>query len=138
VSTYIKGIHIKRGMFSVMWEVRYLPQAEDERGNLPGKERQALDNAIAKLEAIGPNLGYPHTSHVQQADDLRELRPRAGNSPWRALYRKVDDAFVIAAICPEAQKDSRRFQRGCDEAAKRLAELEEDEQEAEVEHEEEE
>ena len=84
-----------------------------------------MNNAVRKLEAVGPALGYPHTSAVQEADRLRELRPRAGRSPWRALYRQFGEMFVIAAICPEAVKDSRRFSSGCDDAAERLAELEE-------------
>lgn len=37
------------------------------------------------------------------ADRLRELRPRGGRSPWRALYRQVGDEFVVAAIAPEAR-----------------------------------
>ncbi|MGH3697530.1 MAG: type II toxin-antitoxin system RelE/ParE family toxin [Pseudonocardiaceae bacterium] len=54
---------------------------------MPAGERHALYNAVAKLQAIGPDLGYPHTSAVQGAYQLRELRPRAGRSPWRGLYR---------------------------------------------------
>jgi hypothetical protein len=50
-------------------------------------EKAALINAEAKLAALGPGLPYPHSSAVQGADRLRELRPRGGRSPWRALYR---------------------------------------------------
>lgn len=108
-----------------MWRVVYLPDAEREHDDLPVRERHALYNAVAKLQAIGPALGYPHTSAVQGASQLRELRPRAGRSPWRGLYRLVGDQFVIAAIGPEAQHDPRGFRRACDTAAKRLSELEE-------------
>jgi len=72
-----------------MWVVAYLPEAEQERAVLPKAERAALINADAKLGAYGPQLGYPHTSAVRDADRLRELRPRAGRSAWRALYRQV-------------------------------------------------
>jgi hypothetical protein len=108
-----------------MWEVRYLPEAEAERDKLPAAERTALYNAVRKLEAIGPTLGYPHTSDIRQAEGLRELRPRAGRSPWRAIYRQHGQVLVIAAVCPEAEQDPRGFGRGCDAAAERLAELEE-------------
>lgn len=47
-------------------------------------------------------LGFHHTSAVQGFAGLRELRPRAGRSPWRAMYQRVGDVFVIAAIGPEA------------------------------------
>jgi hypothetical protein len=107
------------------WAVVYLPDAVREREALPPRERQALYNATAKLKAIGPALGYPHTSAVQGASQLRELRPKAGRSPWRALYRPVGDRFVIAAIAPEAQHDAKGFARACAAATQRLNELEE-------------
>ncbi len=108
-----------------MWEAVYLSQAEMEREALPVSERNALYNAVAKLEAIGPTLDHPHTSAVQGAAGLRELRPRAGRSPWRALYRQVGDRFVIAAIAPEAQHHPRGFRRACRAAEARLSEVEE-------------
>ena len=108
-----------------MWEARYLPDAEQERGKLPATERAALYNAVRKLEAIGPALGYPHSSDVREAPGLRELRPRQGRSPWRALYRQYGSIFVIAAVCPEAESDPRGFRRGCTAALARLEELEE-------------
>ena len=86
----------------------YHPDAVQEREGLPARERQALYSATLKLQAIGSALGYPHTSAVQGTSGLRELRPRAGRSPWRALYRLVGQRFVIAAVAPEAQHDPRR------------------------------
>jgi Phage derived protein Gp49-like (DUF891) len=87
-----------------MWEVVYLPPAVDERAELPARDRAAVDNAVAKLEAMGPALPYPHSSNVEGWNDLRELRPQAGKSPWRPLYRKVGDRFVIAAIGPRPRR----------------------------------
>ena len=104
--------------------VVYLPDAERERDALPVTERHALYNATAKLEAVGPVLGHPHTSAVQGAPSLRELRPRAGRSPWRALYRQVGDYFVVAAIAPEARQDPPGFARACAAAVERLDKLE--------------
>ena len=96
-----------------MWVVAYLPEAEQERSALPKTERAALINADAKLGAYGPLLGYPHTSAVRGAEGLRELRPRAGRSAWRALYRQVGEVLVVAAIGPEAQSDPRGFAGRC-------------------------
>jgi mRNA-degrading endonuclease RelE of RelBE toxin-antitoxin system len=48
-----------------VWEVRYLPEAEEERKILPPGERAALYNAVRKLESLGPDLPYPHTSAVK-------------------------------------------------------------------------
>jgi len=106
--------------------VLFTDEAADERLALPANERSALLHAVEKLEAFGPQLGYPHSSAVAGATGLRELRPRAGRSPWRAFYQRVGDVFVIAAIGPEAQVDHRKFGKAARLAQERLAELEED------------
>ncbi len=104
----------------------FIDEAAMERLSLPATERNALLHAVEKLEAFGPSLGFPHSSSVQGVPGLRELRPRAGRSPWRAMYQRVGDVFVIAAIGPEAQADHRRFAKAARLAMSRLAELEED------------
>jgi hypothetical protein len=107
-----------------VWEVRYLPEASRERAGLPATERLALDHAVDKLAAYGPQLPFPHQSSVRQAKGLRELRPRSGRSPWRALYLRRADVFVVAAVGPEAKTDPRGFARAVSNA---LARLQEDE-----------
>jgi len=79
-----------------------------------------MDHAVDKLEAFGPRLPFPHQSDVRDAPGLRELRPRAGRSPWRALYTRIQDEFVIAAIGPEAQVDGRGFRRAVRNALLRI------------------
>jgi len=108
-----------------MWVVVYLPEAEQERAALSKPERAALINADLKLGAYGPLLGYPHTSAVRGAEGLRELRPRAGRSAYRALYRQVGRVFVVAAVGPEAQSDLRGFNRAVRRAQERMAKVEE-------------
>lgn len=104
-----------------MWVVVILDEAAEELQKIPAKERAAFVHVLDKLEAMGPRLGYPHSSAVQGVTgDLRELRPRAGRSPWRGLYRRVGDEFVVAAIAPEAQHDQRGFKRACRLALERL------------------
>ncbi len=83
-----------------------------------------MDHAIEKLEALGPGLPFPHSGAVKGQDDLRELRPQAGRNPWRPLYRQVGDAFVVAAIAPEARKDKRGFDKACQAAVDRLSQVE--------------
>ena len=106
------------------WSYRYLAEAIAERNALVPSEKAALINAELKLAALGPNLPFPHSSAVRGADRLRELRPRGGRSPWRALYRQVGDEFVIAAVGPEAQVDQRGFAAACRRAEARLSEME--------------
>lgn len=82
---------------------------------------EALDNALLKLRDLGEILGYPHSSQVQ-GTTLRELRPRRGNSPWRAFYRRLaDGTIIVAAIGPEAMHNRRRFDCTVDTALARLA-----------------
>jgi hypothetical protein len=56
-----------------------------------------MDTALGKLREIGPALGHPHTSNVQSARNLGEVRPRQGRSPWRGLYRQIGQVFVVGA-----------------------------------------
>lgn len=64
-----------------MWLALYLPEAKEEYEALTPRERNAIYNAVLKLQALGSELGYPYTSAVQGAPQLWELRPRAGRSP---------------------------------------------------------
>jgi hypothetical protein len=86
-------------------------------------------HAAQKLEATGPRLGHPHSSAVQgePGQGLRELRPRAGRSRWRPIYRRVSPStFVILAVAPEAQIDSRGYDAAVVRAAERFGQLEVD------------
>lgn len=80
-----------------------------------------MRNAVEKLRAMGVALPFPHQSDVVVAKQLRELRPRAGRSPWRALYRRIGDVFVVGAIAPEASVDRQGFNRAIRAAETRLA-----------------
>jgi hypothetical protein len=106
------------------WRVLIHPEAEIELSKIPARERAAIDSAMDKLRAIGPALGFPHTSDVRVALDLRELRPRQGRSPWRAFYRQIGSTVVVAAIGPEAAADQKGFTRAVRSAEHRLEDLE--------------
>jgi hypothetical protein len=109
----------------VAYRVDWDQDANQEAMHLPVGERRALMNAVAKLEAFGDQLGTPHTSQVKASRfGIRELRPRAGRSPWRALYRRVVDRLVVLAVGPEAQHDKRGFDRAVRLAEERLMEIE--------------
>jgi hypothetical protein len=104
-----------------MWTVLFHPEAEQELAALVVvSERAALLHAVTKLEALGPSLPFPHQSAVKGVRALRELRPRGGRSPWRALYRQQGAVFIIAAVGPEAQVNPRDFDRAVRLAGTRL------------------
>jgi hypothetical protein len=106
-------------------QVRFTHEARREFHALPGVEKEAMRNAIGKLEQAGETLAYPHSSHVRGAARLRELRPRAGRSPWRGFYRRIGAELVIGAFGPEAQADPVGFARAVRAAEERLAAVEE-------------
>ncbi len=112
--------------YTVLWH----PDAAVERDAAwPKREGVAMQNAVDKLKAAGPTLAFPHSSSVQGSPlhGLRELRPRAGRSRWRPLYRQIDKTtFVILAVAPEAQIDKRGFSSSVALAVARKAELEDD------------
>jgi hypothetical protein len=107
----------------VLWH----PAADAEQAAIADPaERVAIQHAREKLEALGPLLGAPHSSAVKGdgGAGLRELRPRAGRSRWRPIYRQVQPGiFVILAVAPEAQIDKRAFDRTIRDARQRLGEL---------------
>jgi hypothetical protein len=79
--------------------------------------RQQAQNAISRGRAVQGEPGK----------GIRELRPRAGRSPWRPIYRRVSPwRFVILAVAPEAQIDSRGYDVAVVRAAERFGELEVD------------
>ncbi len=90
-------------------------------------ERAAIQHAREKLEAVGPQLGAPHSSAIKGEDrsGLRELRPRAGRSRWRPIYRRVGPGiFVVFAVAPEAEINKRGFDEKVRDARRRFEELE--------------
>jgi hypothetical protein len=102
--------------------------ADAERdASWPPDEKVPMLHAVEKLEAAGPRLGSPHSSAVQgeRGRGLRELRRRAGRSPWRPIYRRASPStFVIRAVAPEAQIDSRGFDTAVRRAVERFGRLE--------------
>lgn len=84
------------------------------------EERKAIFNAVEKLRELGERLPPPHMKPLQgeSASGLYELRPRRGDSDWRALYRRFGSTYVIlgfdrhdnfSALVARAQKRSPQY-----------------------------
>jgi phage-related protein len=101
-------------------EIVLLTGVLNELDSLKGPERSAMANALEKLKDVGMDLSYPHSSQVM-GTRFRELRPRRGRSPWRVLYVRVEDRFVLCALAPEAQSNPRGFRRALTLAEDRLS-----------------
>lgn len=102
----------RSGEHGASWSVRWNVAAERELTELdaPG-EVVAVLHAVEKLEAQGVQLRFPHQSAIRgSAQPLRELRPRGGRSPVRAIYSQTGtDEFTVLAIGPDAKVSKRRF-----------------------------
>ena len=96
-------------------------EAQEEWSQLSTGEYRAMAN---KLRELGDQLGFPHTSNVEGAERLRELRPRGGRSRYRAFFRRIGNRMAVGAIGPEAKVDPRGFARSIERAEVRLAEME--------------
>ena len=111
------------GGYRVIW----LPDADAELKAIEdAKEQVALRHVGEKLAVEGPRLGYPHSSAVQAeaGKGFRELRPRRGRSPWRAIYRQVNKtSFVVLAVGPEAEVNESGFNAAVKSAKSRFATL---------------
>ena len=93
-------------------------------GRREPREFRAVFNARRMLYERGSALGYPHTSAVRGSKTgLRELRPRAGRSRYRVLYRRYGDNLVLLALAREAQTDPRDFARAIVAAERRAHDL---------------
>jgi hypothetical protein len=112
--------------YVVVWH----PEAATERDDSwPAQEKVAMLHAAQKLEAAGPRLGHPHSSAVrgELGQGFRELRPRAGRSRWRPIYRRVNvSTFVIFAVGPEAEIGSHGYDSALARAVERFGQLEVD------------
>jgi len=112
--------------YVVLW---HLGAADERDESWPAREKVAMLHAAQKIEAAGPRLGHPHSSAVrgELGQGFRELRPRAGRSRWRPIYRRVNPStFVIFAVGPEAEIDSRGYDAAIARAVERLGQLEVD------------
>ena len=111
---------VRRPPYEVLWH----SAADAERAAISDvAERAAIQHANTKLEAVGPDLGAPHSSAIKGASGagLRELRPHAGRSRWRPIYKRVSKrGFVILAVAPEAKIDRRSFDEKVRQARRRF------------------
>jgi hypothetical protein len=81
--------------------VIYDPDAVVELLAMKSKEEhRALLNAVRKLGELGEQLGPPHMKPLKgnRAAALCELRPRQGQSDWRAIYCRAGGFYAILAI----------------------------------------
>lgn len=70
-----------------MAEVFHTDEFENWYLDLSGDDADAVAISVDRLEQMGVNLPYPHSSSIEGSRyALRELRIKAGRSPLRVFY----------------------------------------------------
>jgi len=72
----------------MQWDIEYTDEFGDWWGTLTGAEHESIAATVGLLEALGPNLRFPHTSGVYGARrrHMRELRIQHHGRPCRILF----------------------------------------------------
>lgn len=70
------------------WAVEYTDQFGDWWSSLSEAQQDDSDRVIGLLEALGPQLGFPHSSGVSGSkhSHMRELRVQSSGHPLRIFY----------------------------------------------------
>jgi len=94
-----------------MWEVEYTDELGDWWGGLTQAEQESVAAAVGLLEAKGPNLGFPHTSGIEQSKHahMRELRIQHEGRPYRILYAFDPRRCAILLLGGDKTGDNRWY-----------------------------
>ena len=97
------------------------------RGRRARRSRCSTLRRSSRPRARGWATRTPAPFKETSARACASLRPRAGRSRWRPIYRRVSQStFVILAVAPEAAIDSRGFEDAVARAVARFVDLKAD------------
>ncbi len=84
----IDGILCRIYTCSMNWTVEYTDEFGNWWAGLGEDEQESLDASVRLLENRGPNLGFPHSSGINNSKHghMRELRTQHDGRPFRTLY----------------------------------------------------
>jgi hypothetical protein len=105
------------------------PAAAAERdASWPAGEKVTMLHAVQKLQAAGPRLGHPRSSAVRgEMEGLPRATAAGRSQPMAPDLPPVNPStFVIFAVAPEAEIDSRGYDAAVARAVERFGQLEVD------------
>src|SRR5258708_14601732 len=72
----------------VAWEVEFTDEFGSWWESLTPEQRDDVAHSVGLLAALGPSLGFPHSSKVTTSryTQMRELRTQSSGRPLRTLY----------------------------------------------------
>ncbi len=95
------------------WDVEYTDEFGDWWQSLGKTEQMSVAHSIGLLEALGPNLGHPHSSGINGSkySHMRELRIQHQGEPYRVLYAFDPLRSAILLIGGNKTGDDRWYDR---------------------------
>ena len=95
------------------WDVEYTDEFGDWWEELDDAERISVGATVGLLTARGPQLGYPHASHVRDSrhGHMRELRIQHQGRPVRVFYAFDPRRTAILLLGGDKTGDDRFYER---------------------------
>jgi hypothetical protein len=100
------------------WDVEYTDEFEDWWEGLDEGEQESIAASVTLLETCGPNLGFPHSSGINNSrhDHMRELRTQHQGRPYRTLYAFDPRRCAILLIGGDKTGNDRWYEEHIPEA----------------------
>ncbi len=95
------------------WQVEYTDEFGEWWDALEVREQTSMDRGVILLQRYGPNLPYPHSSHITTSKypHMRELRIQHEGRPYRVLYAFDPRRCAILLIGGEKTGDDRWYEK---------------------------
>ena len=96
----------------VTWNVEYTDEFGRWWDTLTEAEQESVDVSVRLLEAMGPQLPFPHSSGVKGSKHghLRELRVQHAGRPYRILYAFDPKRAAILLVGGDKTGDKRWYE----------------------------
>lgn len=94
------------------WNVEYTDEFGRWWDTLTEAEQESVDVSVRLLEAMGPQLPFPHSSGVKGSKHghLRELRVQHAGRPYRILYAFDPKRAAILLVGGDKTGDNRWYE----------------------------
>ena len=94
------------------WNVEYNDEFEVWWLTLTESEQESVSASVGLIEALGPNLPFPHSSGIAQSrhGHMRELRIQHQGRPYRVLYAFDPRRSAILLLGGDKTGDGRWYE----------------------------